>query len=121
MSPIYGPDGISQASPKATGEAFEITTAYQANYGIGSVCLKVCGTDTLYRMTVLEARQLGLQLILQSEAAITNAIALQILTRMGDMPLPEAHKALMLMGQVTREKHAAAEPSLQPVAEETQP
>jgi hypothetical protein len=52
-----------------------------------------------------EARQLGMQLILESEDSIMNAVAMRILLEVGGLKPADALKILVAVSQGTREDH----------------
>lgn len=114
---IIGPDGVTPVSSRKPGDEqpvpppFIITTMFDGRSGLASVKMRQPGAPTAFILTPGEAMALGIQLMLRSESAVANAVAMRMLTEpsMGAQ-LPEAAAQILeVMNRGTREAHALAE------------
>lgn len=113
---LVGPDGIHPISTQAGKEVdgispFLVSVVFSRETGLGVIKMKQPGAATAFLLSPMEARLLGADLMVKSEAAICNAVAMRLLTEpsMGNMPIEQAVQAMDILGGATREAHNLAE------------
>jgi hypothetical protein len=100
---LWGPNGIPvQKEPEPTGGPV-VTVDYSGRTGLGSVNLTLNGTR--YNFTVKEARQLGVQLTVESETAMMVAGLFRVMTELGGYSLEEAAAVYQTMMARVRVQH----------------
>lgn len=106
---LFGPDGISQVNTKAEraqAASFKLSSDFSLQTGRGMVKLRLPGIETVYSLLPAEARLLGMQLIVESEAAILTAAQMRMLLELVGAAPEQAVQILQAVNQGTRADHA---------------
>ena len=110
MSKILNASGIPvQAEPslETKGTAIELATNFDLMTGLGTVKLRIPGTDKAYIMLPAEARIFGMRLICEAERAVGDAIFMRVAIEMMGASPQEAAELVRTVGAGTRAEHAA--------------
>lgn len=107
-SPLYDAHGRDVTALLGTATGFDLFTDFNPTTGLGTVKMRVPGSDAIYELQPQDARNLGLKLIANAEAAVYTAIGLKLLIGPFEVNPSDAMAAFVGMMKTTRAAHALA-------------